>query len=107
MIQRWETKLVATLRYPAAEMDHTAAALLARRGRPADDGGGVEVNDIDLTLTGWPWAEKNLHSRHIPQARSTRRDHGGGAQPACGQGLAQKDPTDECGEDVGIVAGVY
>jgi uncharacterized protein (DUF362 family) len=60
----WPTALVlfvqASLHYPASDVDRTAAALLARRGRPADDGGGVEVNDIDLTLAGWPWAENTF-----------------------------------------------
>ena len=57
----WPTALVlfvqASLDYPAEEVDRTAAALLGRRGRPAEQAGGDDVNDIDLELVGWPWAE--------------------------------------------------
>jgi uncharacterized protein (DUF362 family) len=60
----WPTALVlfvrAALGEPAADLDPVAAALLARRGRQAEDGGGAEVNDIDLSLTGWPWAENTF-----------------------------------------------
>jgi uncharacterized protein (DUF362 family) len=60
----WPTALVlfvqATLGEPTAEVDRTAAALLARRGRNVEDGGGDEVNDIDLSLIGWPWAENTF-----------------------------------------------
>src|SRR5690349_18124339 len=54
----WPTALVlflqASLGYAADDMNRTASALLAQRGRPAEDGGGDEVNDIDLKLIGWP-----------------------------------------------------
>jgi uncharacterized protein (DUF362 family) len=60
----WPTALVlfvqASLEYPADEIRRTAAALLGRRGRQAVDGGGDEVNDIDLKLVGWPWAENTF-----------------------------------------------
>jgi uncharacterized protein (DUF362 family) len=60
----WPTAMVlfvqASLGQSAADAARTAAALLAVRGRPADDGGGDEVNDIDLNLIGWPWAENTF-----------------------------------------------
>ena len=57
----WPTALVlfvqAALAYPTEEVERTASALLGRRGRQTDEAGGEEVNDIDLKLTGWPWAD--------------------------------------------------
>ena len=60
----WPTALVlfvqASLEYPAEEVDRTAAALLGRRGRPAETIDDQEINDIDLHLVGWPWAENTF-----------------------------------------------
>src|SRR5258708_33420744 len=60
----WPTALVlfvqASLGYPAEDVNAVASALLARRGRQADEAGGAEVNDIDLKLTGWAWAENTF-----------------------------------------------
>jgi len=60
----WPTALVlfvqASLGHSAPEADRTAAALLGLRGRPTDDAGGDEINDIDLRLIGWPWAENTF-----------------------------------------------
>lgn len=58
----WPTALVlfvhATL--GARDVGQTAAALLALRGREADSKEAQEVHDIDLKLTGWPWADGNF-----------------------------------------------
>jgi uncharacterized protein (DUF362 family) len=60
----WATALVlfvqATLGGDEGEQTRTAGAMLALRGREADAGDGAEVNDIDPTLIGWPWAEGNF-----------------------------------------------
>src|SRR5205807_5296843 len=41
------------------ELQRTAVALLELRGRTPDKSQAAEVNDIDLDLVGWPWAEGN------------------------------------------------
>ncbi len=60
----WPTALVlfvqTVLDYSAEEVDRTAAALLAQRGRPAESIDDEEINDIDLKLVGWPWAENTF-----------------------------------------------
>ncbi len=56
----WPTALVLFVQAAlgaAEDVDRTAAALLGRRGRQAAEAGGEEVNDIDLKLVGWPWAD--------------------------------------------------
>lgn len=60
----WPTALVlfvkASLGMPAADLDRIAAYLLATRGRVPDEVENGELHDIDLGLTGWPWAERNF-----------------------------------------------
>jgi len=60
----WPTALVlfvqASLGHPHDEINRTAAALLARRGRQVEEAAAAEVNDIDLKLVGWPWAENTF-----------------------------------------------
>jgi uncharacterized protein (DUF362 family) len=60
----WPTALVlftrAALGDAAAELDRTARVLLAFRGRSSQDTDDKEVNDIDASLVGWPWAEGNF-----------------------------------------------
>jgi uncharacterized protein (DUF362 family) len=62
----WPTALVLfTLAELGAGVDDlapTARALLALRGRPlaSDTPGEEDVNDVDGTLIGWPWAEDNF-----------------------------------------------
>ncbi len=60
----WPTALVlfvqASLGRVPEEVERTAAALLSRRGRQTAEAGGEEVNDIDLDLVGWPWAENTF-----------------------------------------------
>ncbi|MFO0879190.1 MAG: DUF362 domain-containing protein [Gemmataceae bacterium] len=60
----WPTAMVlftlAELREPQEQLDRTARALLAYRGRPLDTRGEEDVNDIDGSLIGWPWAEGNF-----------------------------------------------
>jgi uncharacterized protein (DUF362 family) len=60
----WPTALVlfvqAALGAPAEEIQRTATRLLEVRGRRPDDKQSAEVNDIDLNLVGWPWAEGNF-----------------------------------------------
>jgi uncharacterized protein (DUF362 family) len=60
----WPTALVlftlAELGSSPDDLAATARALLALRGRPSDTRGEEDVNDIDGTLIGWPWAEGNF-----------------------------------------------
>lgn len=60
----WPTALVlfAQVHLGAAqeEISRTASRLLALRGRPNEDKGAAELQDIDLRLIGWPWAENNF-----------------------------------------------
>lgn len=58
----WPTALVlfvqATLNH--GDLPKTASALLSIRGKGGDSREGQEIHDIDLKLTGWPWAEGNF-----------------------------------------------
>jgi uncharacterized protein (DUF362 family) len=61
----WQTAQVlfvqAALQRPTAVIRRTAAALLALRGKlPERTDEAEEIHDIDLKLTGWPWAENNF-----------------------------------------------
>jgi uncharacterized protein (DUF362 family) len=60
----WPTALVlfarAALDDDAEELNRTAAVLLAFRGRDPETNEGSEVNDVDASLIGWPWAEGNF-----------------------------------------------
>jgi uncharacterized protein (DUF362 family) len=60
----WATAMVlftrAALGERAEELARTAGVLLALRGRAADSKDIDEINDIDATLLGWPWAERNF-----------------------------------------------
>jgi uncharacterized protein (DUF362 family) len=60
----WPTALVLfvqwTLDYPAEERRRTAATLLSLAGKPAHSKEAAEIQDIDVKLVGWPWAEGNF-----------------------------------------------
>jgi uncharacterized protein (DUF362 family) len=60
----WPTALALFVRtvlgHPKEELRPTVAALLNLRGRAHDTKEAAEVQDIDLKLTGWPWAEGNF-----------------------------------------------
>ncbi len=60
----WATALVlfvkAVLGRPDEELRPSAAALLGLKGRVHDTREAAEVQDIDLKLVGWPWAEGNF-----------------------------------------------
>jgi uncharacterized protein (DUF362 family) len=59
----WPTALAlfaqTVLGHPREELRPSVAALLQVRGRAHDNKEAAEVQDIDLKLTGWPWAEGN------------------------------------------------
>lgn len=60
----WPTALVLFVRgaldAAGAEAPRTASYLLGVRGRVPDHPEAGELHDIDLKLTGWPWAEQNF-----------------------------------------------
>jgi uncharacterized protein (DUF362 family) len=60
----WPTALVLFVQTVLGEerkkIEQTAGALLARQGRSTEPREDDDVNDIDLKLTGWPWAEGNF-----------------------------------------------
>jgi uncharacterized protein (DUF362 family) len=60
----WPTALVLFLQaasgYPDKDVQGTASRLLSVQSRKPDDNPALEVHDIDLNLTGWPWAENNF-----------------------------------------------
>jgi uncharacterized protein (DUF362 family) len=60
----WATALVlftkAALEHPVAELRPSASVLLGLRGRADQSKEAKEIQDIDLSLTGWPWAEGNF-----------------------------------------------
>jgi uncharacterized protein (DUF362 family) len=60
----WATAMVlftrAALGDAPTDLARTAGVLLAFRGRDADSAEVNEVNDIDPTLVGWPWAQGNF-----------------------------------------------
>jgi uncharacterized protein (DUF362 family) len=60
----WSTALVmfvrAALGDPLPDLRPTASFLLGLRGQIPDHPEAGELHDIDLMLTGWPWAEKNF-----------------------------------------------
>jgi uncharacterized protein (DUF362 family) len=60
----WPTALAlfarTVLAHPREELRLSVAALLQVRGRAHDSKEAAEVQDIDLKLTGWPWAEGNF-----------------------------------------------
>src|SRR5947209_618329 len=57
----WPTALVlfaqSVLQTPYEKMERTAARLLGLRGRPVDPASAEEIQEIDVKLEGWPWAE--------------------------------------------------
>jgi uncharacterized protein (DUF362 family) len=60
----WPTALVlfarAALGESLEDLTRTAAALLAFRGRADAGKDDAEVNDVDESLIGWPWADGNF-----------------------------------------------
>jgi uncharacterized protein (DUF362 family) len=60
----WPTALVlfvkTALECPEQELRPTVAALLGLHGRAYDTQEAADIQDIDLSLTGWPWAEGNF-----------------------------------------------
>jgi uncharacterized protein (DUF362 family) len=60
----WPTSLALFVQTALGEPDdareRTAARLLALKGRIPDKSQATEVNDIDLQIVGWPWAEGNF-----------------------------------------------
>src|SRR5262245_15645221 len=60
----WATSLVlftlAKLGEPADSLKRTATWLLGQRGRVLDHPEAGELQDIDIKLIGWPWAEYNF-----------------------------------------------
>ena len=59
----WPTSLVLFVKAALSNDSgaaQTANFLLGTRGRAPDDPEAGELHDIDLNLTGWPWAEKNF-----------------------------------------------
>jgi uncharacterized protein (DUF362 family) len=60
----WPTALVlfalAELGAAPEELESGARALLALRGRSIEAGDKEDVHDIDGSLIGWPWAERNF-----------------------------------------------
>jgi uncharacterized protein (DUF362 family) len=89
----WPTALVLFVQAALGEdrqtAGRTAAALLARQGRPGEPGEQEgEVNDIDLSLVGWPWAEGNF-SWVEPTAWAclALRRAGQGGHPRVAEGL--------------------
>jgi len=88
----WPTSLVlftqAALGLPADGVNHTAAALLDLRGRVPEGGAGEEVQDIDLKLVGWPWAENNFSwAEPTAWACLALRRAGHGGHPRVEEGL--------------------
>ncbi len=60
----WPTALVlfveATLGAPANEIQKAASRLLAIQGRTLDPNEAAAIQDINVTIVGWPWAEGNF-----------------------------------------------
>jgi uncharacterized protein (DUF362 family) len=87
----WPTALAlftqSALGSAADELRPTAARLLGLKGRVPDNTDPGDLHDIDLKLTGWPWAEHNfswaeptawacLALRHVGQGRHARVEEG-------------------------------
>jgi uncharacterized protein (DUF362 family) len=104
----WPTALVlftrAALGEPAAELQRTAAVLLAFRGRDPQGEDSREVNDVDASLIGWPWAEGNF-SWVEPTAWAClalrRLGHGGHPRVAEGTKMLLDRALDEGGCNYG------
>ncbi len=88
----WPTSLVlfvkACLGRPAAELRPSVAFLLGLRGRLLETKEAQEVQDIDLKLTGWPWAEGNFSwAEPTAWACVALRKAGHGGQPRVADGV--------------------
>jgi uncharacterized protein (DUF362 family) len=88
----WPTSLVlyvqSALGFPPEIMKRTAGRLLALRGRPVDAAGAKEVQDIDLQIEGWPWADGNFSwAEPTAWACLALRRSGLGEHPRVRQGL--------------------
>jgi uncharacterized protein (DUF362 family) len=88
----WPTALVlfvqCGLGYPPAECRRTAATLLSLAGKPAPGKEAAEVQDIDVSLVGWPWAEGNFSwAEPTAWACLALRRAGHGKHPRVEEGL--------------------
>jgi uncharacterized protein (DUF362 family) len=88
----WPTSLVlfvkSSLGRPAAELRPSIAFLLGLKGRALETKEAQEVQDIDLKLTGWPWAEGNFSwAEPTAWACLALRKAGHGAQPRVAEGI--------------------
>jgi uncharacterized protein (DUF362 family) len=88
----WPTALVlfvqCALGYPAAECRRTAATLLSLAGKPAHSKEASEIQDIDVGLVGWPWAEGNFSwAEPTAWACLALRRAGHGKHPRVEEGL--------------------
>ncbi len=72
---------------PTGNLEKTAGFLLGTRGMVPDAVENGELHDIDVKLTGWPWAEKNfswveptawacIALRHLGQGKHARVQEG-------------------------------
>src|SRR5262245_19831340 len=87
----WPTSLAlfvkSTLGRPAPELRPSVAFLLGLKGRSMDTREAQEVQDIDLKLTGWPWAEGNFSwAEPTSWACLALRKAGHGSQPRVEEG---------------------
>src|SRR5262249_37156353 len=104
----WATALVlftkAVLEHPVAELRPSASVPLGLRGRADQSKEAKEIQDIDLSLTGWPWAEGNF-SWAEPTAWAClalrRAGHGRHPRVAEGQRLLLDRAHDEGGINYG------
>jgi uncharacterized protein (DUF362 family) len=88
----WPTALVvflqAALGRPCDELRPSVGALVRIHGRPTDSKEASEVQDIDLKLVGWPWAEGNFSwAEPTAWACLALRRAGYGAHPRVEEGL--------------------
>jgi uncharacterized protein (DUF362 family) len=88
----WPTALVlytrSVLEPQAKDLQASASALLAIKGKPIERTEGEDVTDIDGTLIGWPWGEGNFSwVEPTSWACLSLRRLGEGAQPRVEEGL--------------------
>jgi hypothetical protein len=88
----WPTALAlftqAALGDPAADQRRTALRLLGQKGKAIDDPQVAEMQDIDLRLVGWPWADGNFSwAEPTAWACLALRKAGYGDHPRVAEGL--------------------